>query len=374
MIPDVYHIIPGNEQGGGATHIIALARAVRDSNLAERFHFFTVGEGALAVSLRLEGIIVGEIPRPPLQAVRTLYREMVRSDKQAIWHAHGPRMNLWTCLAASLSRRIWTSTVHSDIFGDFLSKAWKNRFLPQLNRRCLQHCAGLFTGNRTFLKTFPGKPGFFVPNALTTAQLPSSKTLYREQLRQQLGLSARTPVIGTVARLDPVKDLTTLLRAVVYLPEVHLVLVGDGPDRLMLKTLSEELGIAARTHFFGFLQDVGPIYAGLDVHVLPSRSEGGSPYALLEAGFYGAANVGSDVPGIRSLLEDEVTGLLFTQGDPPSLAAAVQRLLVDIDLRQRVIREFNHRILPKYTPAAMLAAYVQGYEQLVKLIRSKNHG
>jgi glycosyltransferase involved in cell wall biosynthesis len=103
----------------------------------------------------------------------------------------------------------------------------------------------------------------------------------------------------------------------------------------------------------------------LDVHVLASRSEGASPFAILEAGSCDTVNIGSDIPGIRNLIEPNVTGACFPSGDVLRLTAEMGRLLTDSSLRSTFVEAFRARVLPNYTASAMLEGYLQGYTQMM---------
>ena len=92
-------------------------------------------------------------------------------------------------------------------------------------------------------------------------------------------------VIGTIARLDPVKDLGTLIRAVAELSRhvaATLVVVGDGSERAALETLARDLGVSDRVRFLGQRDDAREWLAGCDVYVNSSISEGVS-LTILEA-------------------------------------------------------------------------------------------
>src|SRR5262249_33537673 len=107
----------------------------------------------------------------------------------------------------------------------------------------------------------------------------------RADVRRSLGLGDRSFVIGTIARLDPVKDLGTLIRGVARLRtgrDVHLLVVGDGAERAPLEALAVETGLGPRVHFLGHRDDARALLAGCDAYVNSSISEGVS-LTILEA-------------------------------------------------------------------------------------------
>ncbi len=178
--------------------------------------------------------------------------------------------------------------------------------------------------------------------------------------RRALGLSQDRLVIGTVGRLDPVKDQAGLLRAFTRVqekhPEVLLAIVGDGPCRAELHALTAELGLSSRVRFLGERTDVPLLLKGMDLFVLPSIAEGISN-TILEAMATGLPIVATRTGGNPELVEDGVTGMLAPVGDPQALAAALAAYVNNPQLRalqgragrQRAVDEFGlERMTGKY--------------------------
>jgi glycosyltransferase involved in cell wall biosynthesis len=180
----------------------------------------------------------------------------------------------------------------------------------------------------------------------------------RGQLRSALGLAPETPLVGAVGRLVPIKDNDTLLKAVQTVPGVHLALVGDGELRQQLEARARELGMGDRVHVTGWWDDVAGAVSDLDVVALTSRNEG-TPLALIEAGAAGRAVVSTDVGGVRSVVDDGVTGLLAPPGDVAGISAAISRLLADPISRHTMGSAARRRVEERF-----------GHERLVREIRS----
>lgn len=154
-------------------------------------------------------------------------------------------------------------------------------------------------------------------------------------LRARLGLAGHdgVPVIGVVARLDPIKDHATLLRAARRLKDrgrdFRLVIVGDGDRRRPLESLARELGVAPLVHFAGQLSNRPTnLNALFDVSVLCSTAEG-FPNAIIEAMAAGRPVVATRVGGIPDAVDDGRTGLLVPPGDDEALALALDALVTD---------------------------------------------
>jgi glycosyltransferase involved in cell wall biosynthesis len=154
-------------------------------------------------------------------------------------------------------------------------------------------------------------------------------------------------VIGVVCALRPEKGLELLLdafaRARHTYPEARLVIVGSGP---MLETLRESASDAC--HFEPAVKDVAPWLRTIDVFVLPSLSEALSN-SLMEAMACGCCAIASDVGGNPELIAHGQTGLLFPSGDAGALAARLDLVLRDAELRRRLAVNAERRMHTEFT-------------------------
>ena len=145
-------------------------------------------------------------------------------------------------------------------------------------------------------------------------------------------------VIGTVGRIQAVKDQATLLKAFARLSAAQpasaarLVIAGDGPLLVELKALAESLGIAARTAFLGASDRIPEVLQALDVFVLPSLNEGISN-TILEAMASGLPVVATAVGGNVELIQEGTNGRLFRPRDETALAGILGEYVADPALR-----------------------------------------
>ena len=160
-------------------------------------------------------------------------------------------------------------------------------------------------------------------------------------LRRQLSIPDDVRVVLAVGRLSSEKghiDLiegTALLRTADAAAQFRVVIVGDGPERKMLESRLQELGLGDHVLLVGQQHNVRPYYAIADILVLPSHSEG-SPNVLLEAMAAGVPIVATAVGGTVELVCDEKTALLVPSRDPKALSQAMGRLLQDRALADRL--------------------------------------
>jgi glycosyltransferase involved in cell wall biosynthesis len=181
------------------------------------------------------------------------------------------------------------------------------------------------------------------------------------------GIALESTVVGMVARLSPPKDYSTLMRAAKIVlnrfPDVHFVAVGDGPQRARFEAEKAQLDIS-NFHFLGNRLDVPSIMRRMTINVLATKNEGLS-ITLLEAMASGCACIASDIPANRFTLDDGSAGLLVPGQNPEELAAAIERLLVDAEQREK----FHQRALERaqyFSAERMASDYINLYAQLVK--------
>ncbi len=179
-------------------------------------------------------------------------------------------------------------------------------------------------------------------------------------------------VLGTVGRLKAVKDPLTLARAFALLvgrdpgarARIRLVLVGDGPLREAVRGVLEACGATDLAWLPGERSDIPQILRGLDVFVLPSLAEGVSN-GILEAMASGLPVVATRVGGNPELVEHGASGFLVPRGDPPALAAALERYLAQPDLRMQHGREGRRRAEERFSLERMVLDYLALYDAVL---------
>ncbi len=145
---------------------------------------------------------------------------------------------------------------------------------------------------------------------------------------EQLGLQG--PTILTVANLVPLKGHNLVIEALSELPEVTLLIVGNGPNRAALEQLAQDLGVNDRVRFLGTMphERMCEVYNAADVLVLASEREGW-PNVLLEAMACGTPALASSVGGIPEVIRSPVAGLLLTDRSPQTITDSINTLLRD---------------------------------------------
>ncbi len=179
-------------------------------------------------------------------------------------------------------------------------------------------------------------------------------------------------LVGTVGRMQTVKDQPTLVRAFVRALEIapplrqhlRLVMVGNGPLRNECQRLLETAGVSELTWLPGERDDVPEIMRGLDCFVLPSLAEGISN-TILEAMASGLPVIATDVGGNADLVIAGKTGQVIPAADPEAMAQEIVRLATQTDVARDMGRAGRQVVEEKFSMKAMVAAYQGTYDKLL---------
>jgi glycosyltransferase involved in cell wall biosynthesis len=184
-------------------------------------------------------------------------------------------------------------------------------------------------------------------------------------------------VIGTIGRMEAVKDQATLARAFAMLvPQVsngrrrlRLIMVGDGVLRSTAQKILDEAGCSDMAWLPGLRNDVPELLQAMDIFVLPSLVEGISN-TILEAMSCGLPVVATRVGGNEELVVEGETGYLVPSGDPRAMVEAIRRYVDDPGLRKRHASNARARVEREFGIDDMVGRYAALYDDL---LRSKGY-
>jgi len=200
-------------------------------------------------------------------------------------------------------------------------------------------------------------------NGIDPGRAPTSADV--ERARQLLGAAPGDRVVGSVGRLDPVKDFRTLLAAFAAIarrdPRLRLFIVGEGHEQSALADVIRAENIAARAQLLGHREDVAALLPGCDVYVNSSITEGIS-LTILEAMAAERPVVATAVGGTPEIVQDDETGLLRPARDTAALASAIHDLATDVPRATRLGAAGRARVLAHFTLDHMIERYAQIYE------------
>jgi glycosyltransferase involved in cell wall biosynthesis len=290
----------------------------------------------------------------------------LRDNRIAVFHAHDLYSNIfgapWARFAGTpavlTSRRWWVQTPR---WGHRLANRFSYRFADRVIANAPRVASLLESeGVRSSRVTV-------VPNFVDDDAFESFDPAEQRRRRAALGLPQRVCLIGMVANLTPVKDHTSLLRAMATLapswPAVNVVFAGEGPLRQHLQELAAEIGIGNRVHFLGLQPNRPNLHALFDVSVLCSRSEALSN-SLIEAMAAARPLVATDVGANRDALTDGVTGILVPVSDPRRLAEAIDDLLRHEVRRREMGEAAQRRAREMFSASRAIGTLEDLYEEL----------
>lgn len=203
-----------------------------------------------------------------------------------------------------------------------------------------------------------------VPNGVDIAALRSSASL-----PLAAPLRGGRPRIGYVGRLERVKGVEYFIRAAAGIlerfPDARFVVAGSGALGDEMKALSVHVGVADRFDFLGYVGAIAPLYAALDVVVIPSLSEA-SGLTAIESLALGVPVVATRVGGLPEVVIDGETGLLVPPGDAEAIGRAVELLLRDPARATEMAAAGGRRVEASFTLERTVSGYADIYDGLVR--------
>ena len=198
-----------------------------------------------------------------------------------------------------------------------------------------------------------------------------TKKYYAEKpkiLREELGVSNQTLIVGIVAVMRKAKRHLDLIKAVSSMKnfkEIHLVIIGDGPQRKNIEQFIHEKNLQNKVSLLGNRRDIANILPSLDIFVLPSEMEALGT-SILEASASGVPIIASKVGGIPECVIDKKTGLLFKPRDIVTLKNHLELLSMDKILRKDFGLEGSKHIIKNFSVDVMVAKTENLYNALVE--------
>lgn len=368
----VIHLISGGDSGGAKTHVLSLLKNLNQSIDAQLICF---RDGPFAEEARQMGIptqIMGgnNIPRLLFKLNACIQREGYQ-----LVHCHGSRANMIGALLRKPTGLPVISTVHSDYKLDYMGRPLSRLTFGTINAwalRMLDYRIGVSDAmvNLLIQRGFAPDRFYTIYNGIdfTPPPAPGNRLEYLKSLGIQI--DEHSVVIGIAARLNPVKDMSTLIRgfAAGYqkCPRLRLIIAGDGEEMDKLKTLSKELGVENQVAFVGWISgSMDRFYSSLDINVLTSLSET-FPYALTEGARFRLATVSTAVGGIPYLIDQDVNGYLFAPGDWETLGNYLAKLGHEDTLRHEMGEKLYEKASSRFSIQKTVDTQLQIYREILR--------
>lgn len=332
-------LIKGLGRGGAEQLLVNAAPYLNRSDFDYQVAYLLPWKDALVGELEARGLPVHCLDggRGPGWVIRL--RRLVRSQRIDLVHSHSPvaAVAVRLALGPGTPRRVYTE-----------HNVWE-RFHPAT------YWANLLTfprSNHVFAVSDQVRASARYPRPLRWMRRPPVETLYHgpdpasiagwgdpHGVRQELGIPAGAPIIGTVANFKAHKDYPTLIKAaakvIARVPDARFVIVGLGPLEKDIRRLAARAGLNGSIVFAGYREDAPRVAGAFDVFVLSSLQEGLS-IATVEAMAQGVPAVVTNVGGLPEVVEHGYNGLVVPPRDPATLASSILHMLEDDQDRLRM--------------------------------------
>ncbi len=301
--------------------------------------------------------------------------ELIRRLKPAIVHSRGLSGldSMLPALINGVPARIHGE--HGRDMGDLDGSNRKGQWIRRLHRPLVSHYIALSRDLESYLETKVGVPSQRITQIYNGVNChdfrPASGE--RELLPETDFAPKGALVIGTVGRMQPVKDQVNLTRAFIHLVAIlpkeksrlRLVMVGDGSLRAECEALLTQAGLRHLAWLPGARDDVAALMRGMDIFVLPSLAEGISN-TILEAMASGLPIIATAVGGNPELVEDGVTGRLVPAANPIALAEAIKPYVIDGELARHHGHANRRTAQARFSMEAMVNSYMQVYDRVLE--------
>ena len=292
-------------------------------------------------------------------------RRLVATSRIDVLHTHGYREDFYAVMSRSgatlaATNHLWKRTTPALRFYARADALLLSRF-----DRVVAVSAEIQNDMKALGFTAPKLA--YIPNGI---DLDRFETIDRSEERRRtgrhaLGLADEEFVLATTGSLTEEKGHAFMLEALSKAPlrgtETVWLVAGDGPEAEELEQLASSWGVADRVRFLGRREDIPELLGIADAFVLPSLIEG-LPMALLEAMASGLACVASAVGDVGRAIEDGISGLLVERSSSSALGQAVDRVLRDRELRERLARNAAKRVREEFSSRRMTQAYCAEYD------------
>ena len=364
----VFYLITELSTGGAQTALLHLLERLdrqRFSPVVATYYNAQAEIGERIRSLSVSVVDLGMPVKWRLDAFDRLYRSL-RSEKPALTHTFLFHANVPGRILGRLAGVPAIISSERTMEMEGIARRRMNRWTARYADRivCVSNQVAAFAEDQIGI---PSEKVVVIPNGVDQASfigLPE-----KIQAKRDLGFPFNKTLIGSVGRLDPVKGYLQLIEAFAALdPEkrdLHLALIGDGPQRDELEELCRSLGISGCVTFTGYQTGIPSYMAALDIFTLSSHFEG-LPNAVLEAMAAGLPVVATAAGGIPDAVLDGETGLLVPPNQPKQLAEALDRMICNPELRARYGQAGRERVQAHFSVEHMVAETERLYTLLLK--------
>lgn len=377
----VIHLIGGGDEGGAKSHVQQLIKELGQfidvtliSYRKGKFH-----DDAVDMGIDARVISTGNVFSDLRKTLN-----LIRDGKYDIIHAHGAKANMMSSIINRFTGIPVVTTVHSDYHLDYMHSFLKRYTFGVINMialRKIDYHISVSSSLLSMLKSQGFNPQhlYSVNNGIAfDNDIPpcSRKEFFT---RFNVPFPEDCILVGIMARLHPVKDHDTFLRAAAEVakvnPEARFLIAGPGEELMPgLKQLANKLGIASKVFFTGNVENPYDFFQIIDINVLSSVSEG-FPYVVLEGARFSKPFISTRVGGLGDLVQSGFNGYLVEPKDWKALGEHISELSLDKSKREIMGKRLHDKAEELFSLKAMCKSQLNIYNTILdEETRNKKDG
>jgi glycosyltransferase involved in cell wall biosynthesis len=322
--------------------------------------------GPWGIEMQNAGLAITATARKPGFDISLIFaiRKHLKVNNIDLLHCHQYSPWVYGVLAAFGTKTNVIFTEHGRFYPD--SSNWKRKLINPWLARITKHITAISQATKQALVDFENLPKERIEviyNGIQPLNVDPVKTL---ELKQKLKIPDNSLVLGTIARLDPIKNHKMMLDAFLLVLKAHpdalLVIVGDGEEREKINKHIQTLGLEKNVLMPGYDPQPQHYLALMDIFLLSSLSEGTS-MTLLEAMSLSKPCVVTDAGGNKEVIADGENGIVTTNDDAIEFSQAILKLVNDNVLLNQYGAASQKRFSRLFDVSVMVKRLTNLYEE-----------
>lgn len=352
---------------GGTEMVI---KNIIEASDKERFamSIFCIEEplGPWGIDMQNNGVSINSVSRKEgfdFSVIRAI-RKRIKTNGINVVHCHQYTPWVYGTLATLGLKAKVIFTEHGRFYPD--SSSWKRRFINPVLAAMTDAITAISIATKNALVDYEFLNASRIQVIYNGIKaLPNSNT--QAETRRKYGIDDDTTLLGTIARLDPIKNHPMILRGLKQCVDmglnVKLMIVGDGEQRQVIEELISNLDLTNHVILTGYISLPADLLAAFDIYLLTSFSEGTS-MTLLEAMSIGKACVVTDVGGNAEVVKHELNGLVIESDNDEHLSLSIKRLMINpLDIL-KMAKSSKERYSTLFSADKMAFEFSKIYERL----------
>ncbi|MCU4675555.1 glycosyltransferase [Catenovulum sp. 2E275] len=365
----ILHLTFDMRIGGTEQVIVNLINTNQSSNIVNSVLCIESPVGPFGACLIEQGIQVDAFKRTPgfdNKLIKNI-RQYLKEHSIDILHCHQYTPWVYGVIAAIGLKVKVIFTEHGRFYPD--SGSWKRKLINPVLMKFTDYATCISIATKRALIEFENISANKI-DVIYNGILELADKDIMPVKPETIGVSeSESIILGTIARLDPIKNQTMMLHAFKYaleqVPNLYLVIVGDGEERQKLELLAQELNLHQRVIFTGYITKPVNYLKLMDIFLLSSLSEGTS-MTLLEAMSLGKPCIVTDAGGNPEIIENKVNGLVTPNDDAKLFAQAIVELASDPEMMQKMASSARSLFVEKFESKIMVEQFHSVYKKLME--------